>query len=339
MAAVAVFSLILVLCSAAVSLILVLPVVVAAESLANHPPHAARRFWLIANLLPLAGGFVLTCVAFLSQYGDITATPHQASIRPHLCLLQLSTLPDAVFRFRLYALMASGLLVYALVRFVLSFLASRSAERLAHRLVEMNGEATSSQPPVLTTSSTDNDCYSLGVSSPVIVMTSGLREVLGGLEVEAVLAHERCHVRKRDNLLELVARLVTDSLVWLPTTHYYLHALRAAVEQTCDAESAQIHSAPVLISALMKMEAVKKARQLKLRGDLAQLRPTFPGYANPHKRISALSGEAFASVALPLRVIVGLETLALAGILVWLARPLHDTLYCAVNTLLTVLQI
>lgn len=335
MTAVAVFSLMLILSSAAVSLALVLSVVVAAESLSNYSPSVARRFWLIASALPLLAGLALTIIAFAIPSSDITATPHQAAVRPHLCLLTLTTQPDALFRFRLYTLMACGLLAYALVRFVVSLLASRSAERLAHKLVPA---ASAEQPPVLTLDSTDSDCFSLGVFRPVVVMTSGLRDVLAEPEIEAVLAHERCHVRHRDNPMELLVRLGTDPLVWLPTTHYYLHSLRAAVERTCDAESAAAHSAETLISALRKMETVKKARQLKLQGDLAQLRPTFPGYANPERRVGALSGEQYASVALPLAVIVALEAAVMVGVLLGFARPLHDTLYCAVHALLGVLQ-
>lgn len=337
MTAVGVFGLSLVLCSAAVSLILVLPVVVAAESLSRYPSSVARRFWLVVNVLPLLAGLALTVAAFATQSGEITASPHQAAVRPHLCVQRMAALPDAPFRLRLYALMACGLLVYALVRFVVTLLASRSAERLAHKLVPP--AVSAAQTPVLTIESADSDCFSLGLARPVVIMTTGLRAVLDEPEIEAVLAHEQCHVRQRDNPMELLVRLASDPLVWLPVTHYYLHALRGAVEQTCDAESAQAHSVPTVIAALRKMEAVKKARQLKLRGDLAQLRPTFPGYANPEQRVRALSDEQYPSLALPLYVVIGLEALVLVGVLAWLARPLHDTLYCAVHTLLGVLRL
>lgn len=338
MTAVAAFSLIFVSCSAAVSLLIALPAAVAAESLANHPPALARRFWLVVTLLPPVVGLMLTVAAFLSQHGDITATPHQARVRPHFCLLQLAASPDAPFRLQLGALVACGLLAYALGRFLISVSASRSAETLARKLVASPADS-GARPPVITVDSTDGDCFSLGLSRPVIVVTTALREVLDESEIEAVLAHEGCHVSQQDNRVELWLRLASDFLVWLPTTHYYLRSFRAAVEQNCDAQSAQAHSAATLIGALRKMAAVKKARQLKLRGDLAQLRPTFPGYANPEQRISALGGWQGASLALPLAVVLALEALVFAGALVWAARPLHDTLYCAANTLLKVLQV
>ncbi|MBU0610704.1 MAG: hypothetical protein KKI08_22660, partial [Armatimonadetes bacterium] len=69
-------ALLFVLCSAAASLILLLPAVVAAESLHHVPLRLARRFWLIANVLPTALGLLLTVAAFLLLAGNIAADPH-----------------------------------------------------------------------------------------------------------------------------------------------------------------------------------------------------------------------------------------------------------------------
>lgn len=324
----------LVSCSAAASLILVLPVVVAAESLSHCSPTTIRRFWIITNILPLAAGCLLTAAAFLFQFGDLTATPHQDPVRLHFCLLRLAQMPDAPFRFRLCALFALGLLVYALARFILSLGATWRAEKLAAKLVTAN----SPSPSVVVLDSDDPDCFSLGLTRPVVVVTRGLQRLLSGPEGDAVQAHERCHLRHSDNLLELLMRLVSDPLIWLPTTHFYLRSVRAAVEQTCDAAAAAATSPEVVVSALQKMEGAKKARQLKLQGDLASLRPTFASYASPGARIAALLGERYSSVALPLTVVVAIEATVLLVALLSLARPLHDTLHCAAQSLLLVFR-
>jgi Zn-dependent protease with chaperone function len=331
-------ALMLVLGSAAASLVLALPVLVATESLHNQSHTTVRRFWIAVNILPLLTGSVFTAAAFLFQFGDLTATPHQTPERVHLCVQRLTQLPDAPFRFRLAALFAVGLLLYALGRFVMSLHATWRAERIAAKLSEPSAPANPAAPtPVIVLESDEADCFSLGIVNPVVVLTSGLPRVLNGDETEAVLVHEECHVQHRDNLLELVIRLATDALVWLPTTHYYLRSLRAAVEQACDAGAAAAVSPETVASALQKMESVKKARQLKLQGDLAPLRPTFPGYARPAARVAALLGERYASLALPLPVVLGIEAAALLLALLWFSRPLHDTLHCAAQYLPLVL--
>ena len=308
-------ALMLVLCSAAASLILALPVAVAAESLQNTPAAIARRFWLTVNLLPLLCGVLLTVSGFLFLSGDISADPHQLRVRSHVCLQQLTDLPDAAFRFRIYSLLAMGLLLFALVRLVWGWASSARAQRLAQRLREATervGEAD-----VFTLELAEADCFALGLEAPVIVMTEGLRAALGEAEVQAVLAHEQCHVTHDDVMAQLALRGLSDALIFLPTTHYYLHAARAAMEQTCDEAAVEQTSAEGLIAALRKLGELKQARQLKLEGDLAPLKPTFPSYSNPRARLAALTGQRYVSIALPLWVIIGIEAAVLVAALAW----------------------
>ncbi|MGE5531818.1 MAG: M48 family metalloprotease, partial [Bacteroidota bacterium] len=202
----------LVLCSGAASLVFVLPILVATESLYNQSTTTVRRFWIAVNILPLLAGSIFTAAAFLFQYGDLTATPHQLSQRVHLCAQRLTQMPDAPFRFRLAAVFAIGLLLYALGRFVMSAHATWRAERLAAKLSEPP-DPDSPAVPVIVLENDEADCFSLGIAHPVVVLTSGLPRVLNNDETEAVLAHEDCHVQHHDNLLELLVRLATDALV------------------------------------------------------------------------------------------------------------------------------
>lgn len=330
-------ALMFVLCSAAASLILLLPAIVAAESLHNAAAATSRRFWLIVNALPVLGGLLLTVAGFLFPSGDIAANPHQLRVRPHLCLQQLTSLPDAPFRFRLYGLMALGLIAFALVRLIWGLASSARAQRLAQRLHEATDRV--GEVAVLTLETPEADCFSLGLSEPMIVMTEGLRQALDEAEVQAVVAHEQCHVAHDDIPAELGLRAATDLLLWLPTTHYYRQAARAAMEHTCDARAAERTSVAALTSALRKLASLKQARQLKRQGDLAALKPTFPDYANPRARLAALAAEQLTSIALPLTVIVGLEVALGIVALLWLADPLHDSLYCIAASLRAVMRL
>lgn len=327
-------ALMLILASAAASLLLALPVAVAAESLHERSAALARRFWIVTNILPLAAGCLLTALACLYvAFGNIASSPHQESVRGHLCLLNLLKSPDAPFRFHLFALMAVALLLFALGRFVFGLLNSRRAEDLAQSLVTDSGRQPG-QAPVVLLDSPEPDCFSLGVARPVVLVTQGLVETLEPDEARAVLAHEQCHVRHRDSLAELLLRLVTDPLIWLPTTHYFLFFARAAMERTCDESAAAVVGSGPLISALRRMAAAKTARHLKLQGDLAPLRPTFAGHATPEARIIALEGQKYTSLALPLSVIIGIELALMVATLVLLRQSLHDTLYCLASSLL-----
>jgi Zn-dependent protease with chaperone function len=323
-----------VLCSAAASLLLLLPVVVAAESL-PATGRLPRRFWLLANLLPPAAGLLLTILAFAFLGGNIAANPHHAELRtrPHLCLLAFTATPDAPFRYRLYALIAVGLLLFALVRLLWGLHSSLRAQRLADRLTDAPGR--SSLPRLLRVPGDEADGFSLGLWRPVTVVTEGLIAALSPDELAAVLAHEQAHIAHRDIPVQLLLRAAGDALIWLPTTHYYLHMARGALERRADEVAAARTSPEALAAALRTLGEIKQARQLQ--GDLAALRPAFPDYAHPRARLAALAGEAYISLALPLPVILGVEAALLVAAIAWLAEPLHDTLYCAARSLLDVL--
>ncbi len=324
--------------SAAASLILLLPAVVAAESLPHAPLRLARRFWLIVNAAPVAAGAIATVVGFLFLGGNIAADPHHAEIltRSHLCLRGVTDLPDAPFRFHIYATVALGLVLFALVRLAWGLQSSLRAQALADRLADAAGAPGEAR--VLPADSPEADCFSLGLTRPAIVVTDGLARALTAEELEAVLAHEQCHVAHGDLPVALFLRAVSDALIWLPTTHYFLYMARGVIERRCDEVAAAHTSRPALAAALRKLADLKQARQVQLQGDLAPLRPTFPDYSNPRARLTALASEGYVSLALPLPVILGIEAaLALAAV-AWLADPLHDTLYCAARSLLEVLQ-
>lgn len=322
-------ALLIVLGGAAVSLLLALPVAVAAESLAGLSARLQRRFWLVVCALPALGGVLLAGLALLALTGGPGADPHQERIRPHLCLLARTQLPDASFRFTLYAVLALGLLLFALVRGVLSLQASGRAERLLAG-VRGEGEATLRLP------SATPQCFTLGLTRPVLVTTEALHDLLTPAELQAVLAHEACHQRHHDTLVELALRLATDPFIWLPTTHLYLRAARRARELTCDEAAAAVAGSKALQQALEKLEQAGRQRHEQARGDLADLQPPFPDYASPADRRQALQQRECSSLALPLGVLLTLQGGVVGLAMLWFWQPLRDTLYCLAASLLAV---
>lgn len=322
-------ALLIVLGGAVTSLLLVLPVAVAAESLAGLGARVQRRFWLIVCALPALGGLLLMGLALLSLTGGPGADPHQERIRPHLCLLTRTQLPDASFRFTLYGIIAVGLLVFALVRGLLSLQATARAERLLAKVCS-EGQTSLCLP------SATPQCFTLGLTRPVLVTTEGLHELLSPEELQAVLAHEACHQRHHDTLVELALRLATDPFIWLPTTHLYLRAARRSRELACDEAAAVAVGTKACQQALEKLEQAGRQRHEQAQGDLADLQPPFPDYASPADRWQALQHREFSSLALPLGVLLTLQAGVVGLALLWLWRPLHDTLYCLAASLLAV---
>lgn len=74
----------------------------------------------------------------------------------------------------------------------------------------------------------------VGIWRPVILLPKGLAQQLAGPELEAILAHELCHLRRRDNLLAALHMLV-EGLFWFHPLIWWLSArLMEERERACD---------------------------------------------------------------------------------------------------------
>jgi bla regulator protein BlaR1 len=83
-----------------------------------------------------------------------------------------------------------------------------------------------------------------GIATPVLVWPRGITERLAPREVEAILAHELCHVRRRDNLASSVHMLV-QAVWWFHPLVWWLGArLVDERERACDEEVVRLGSAP-----------------------------------------------------------------------------------------------
>jgi bla regulator protein blaR1 len=73
-----------------------------------------------------------------------------------------------------------------------------------------------------------------GILHPKLVWPRGLSEKLSGGEIEAVIAHELCHVRRRDNLT-MTLHMLVQTLFWFHPLLWWLRArLIDAREHACD---------------------------------------------------------------------------------------------------------
>lgn len=84
----------------------------------------------------------------------------------------------------------------------------------------------------------------VGVFRPVLLLPDGIAERLTPAQLEAVMAHELCHVRRRDNLTSAI-HMVVEALFWFhPLVWWIGTKLVEARERACDEEVLRLGSEP-----------------------------------------------------------------------------------------------
>ena len=101
----------------------------------------------------------------------------------------------------------------------------------------------------------DTQPYALchGIFGPSVYVTTGLVRLLGDDELRAVLAHERAHLRHRDPLRNLAARMLSRLMLFVPLHEEAYRSYRLGRELGADREAVGVTSRPQLASALFKM--------------------------------------------------------------------------------------
>jgi beta-lactamase regulating signal transducer with metallopeptidase domain len=83
-----------------------------------------------------------------------------------------------------------------------------------------------------------------GVFRPVLLLPDGIATELDAEELQAILAHELCHVRRRDNLATMM-HMVVEAMFWFHPLVWWLGArLMEERERACDEEVLRSGSEP-----------------------------------------------------------------------------------------------
>lgn len=112
--------------------------------------------------------------------------------------------------------------------------------------------------------------FTSGLLAPRIVVAEDLATRLTATELEAVLAHERVHLRRRDPLRLFFLRALAGTLFWLPALGRLAADLEDEMEIRADDEAARTHALP-LASALLRLVGAERAPSQAVgfqRGDL-----------------------------------------------------------------------
>jgi len=89
----------------------------------------------------------------------------------------------------------------------------------------------------------------VGILRPMILLPRGIAQALSAAEIDAILAHELAHWRRRDNLLAAIHMLVT-ALFWFHPMVWWIGArLNAERENACDEAVLEQGKSPQLYAA------------------------------------------------------------------------------------------
>ena len=92
-----------------------------------------------------------------------------------------------------------------------------------------------------------------GIREPVLLLPEGITDRLTPAQFEAILAHEMCHVRRRDNLTAAV-HMVVETLFWFHPLVWWIRArLVEEREQACDEEVLKSRSPDVYAEGILNV--------------------------------------------------------------------------------------
>lgn len=320
---------------ATLSLFLYLPAVAVVESISPRRASARAAVWFSALLLPIIGGIAGSVFAIHSAMFDRFGSPHLTSERPHLCSQWLLDLPDAAGYVTFLGFVGASLVAGCVIRFFFS--AARSC--LTARTFRAVASPTDG---VVLVDSAGPFLATLGLLRPVVVATTGLRDMLTQAEYSAALRHEDAHARRRDNLRDIAATACVTCVLFVPTAHLFLRYWREEAERACDDEAAT--PPEEVASALLRVARVAQdqSRQRLLPTGEVCRRHSLADVERRVKRLLQREAPEGTTARAEVPVVGMVMALVMGGIvalaIMATARQLRDTLRCVADVLLELLS-
>jgi Zn-dependent protease with chaperone function len=233
-------------------------------SLAVLPPAVRARRVLAWAALPWAAATTLLVLCFVPSFWSLLGLaadhcPLHDDGHVHLCIAHAPHHPVTLIEWVLLA--AGGLAVGAVAVRVLhdqvaTWRAISALLRVAGSEVPAGGLVASAEPLSVTA----------GLLSPLVLVSTGLKSRLPAPHLQAVLAHERAHARRRDPLRLLAVALL--GAAHAPKTRKLLVADAAlACEEAADEQAAsEVGDRTVVAEAIVAVERLlgHRTRQVGL---------------------------------------------------------------------------
>lgn len=112
---------------------------------------------------------------------------------------------------------------------------------------------------VVVVTSEHRAAYCVAGRPSAIVVTSGAVSSLAATELDAVLAHERAHLRGRHPQLLMLLNALRDALPWVPLARRATDAVARLVEMCADDAAARSHGSATLLRGLVALAAAPRA--------------------------------------------------------------------------------
>ncbi|WP_410598735.1 M56 family metallopeptidase [Amycolatopsis sp. lyj-90] len=217
-------------------------------------PGTALAWWLLTALGVLAGTLGAVLLLVLPDHGPAAAITRFL----HDCWAAVghSGLPGLD---PLVGGFAGAVVVIAATRLTVTWAHRRKRSTLLHRrhrdALRLTG--TRDERPIATLWVPDERpiAYSLGGRDGLIVASRGLAGRLTSRELNAVLEHERAHLRGRHHLLAGCAETLGRTLRFVPLMRELPGAVRLLVELAADRAAATGHGPETVRSALLSIHA------------------------------------------------------------------------------------
>lgn len=125
---------------------------------------------------------------------------------------------------------------------------------LLSRFRELAERSGITAPRLLVAQSDYPAAHAVSIIRPGVIVTRGLLDKLEAPELDAVLAHELSHIRRRDTLFTLMLGLLSALQAFNPFAGLMMKLALGEREKVCDAEAARITGNPLsLASGLLKI--------------------------------------------------------------------------------------
>jgi bla regulator protein BlaR1 len=226
-------------------------------SLRKNRARARYWLWLAASLKFLIPFSLLVGIGSHLAWSHQAATPkrdlyfamQQASepFTPSGMFQAAPAAPSAALRVLFPALLAVWVIGFVVVVFVWSVRWRRVSASIreaaplregceVNTLRRLEQAASSSKPIQMLASPTSLEPGIFGIVRPVLIWPRSISERLDNAHLEAILAHELCHVRRRDNLAAAIHMFV-EAVFWFHPMVWWLGSrLLDERERACDEE-------------------------------------------------------------------------------------------------------
>lgn len=218
----------------AIALAWPIPIALANASWPSRAPGTALALW---QSIALAGG--LSMIGALLCYGLIPFGDSLLSGLGTLATHALDGVPEGVGLDHILALTGAMLLTFHLLMNLLatSFRSERQRRR-HHQLVELLSDPLPDRPGTRVIEYAAPVAYCLpGATRSVTVLSAGIMQLLTADELQAVIAHERAHLRQQHPLVLVTFKSWRSALPWFPIANRSENAVALLVEMLADDEA------------------------------------------------------------------------------------------------------